>query len=164
MNAARNNILARIHAAVRVTTTPPVPPIDSPIWPPVGDLEQRFRQEFTALRGEIIDSVAGFDGNPEVGITGCDCLVGRTGSIILSTRSGGGRVPSVLPPIHLVLARRDQIVPDLDAAVRLLRSRYDGHWPSFLTVISGPSRTSDIEKVLVLGAHGPKRLLLHFTA
>jgi L-lactate dehydrogenase complex protein LldG len=44
----------------------------------------------------------------------------------------------------------------------LLRKRYDGHWPSQLSVISGPSRTADIEKILVMGAHGPKRLVLFF--
>jgi L-lactate dehydrogenase complex protein LldG len=100
----------------------------------------------------------------DVGITGCDCLVAQTGSVVVSARSAGGRALSVLPPVHVVLARRDQLVPDLDAAVRLLRNRYDGHWPSFLSVITGPSRTADIEKVLVLGAHGPKRIVLHFTA
>ena len=69
---------------------------------------------------------------------------------------------SVLPPAHLVLARRDQIVPDLASAMTLLRQRYDGHWPSALSVITGPSRTADIEKILVFGAHGPKRLLIYF--
>ena len=69
---------------------------------------------------------------------------------------------SVLPPAHLVIARREQIVPDLAAAMTLLRNRYHGHWPSTLSVITGPSRTADIEKILVFGAHGPKRLVVYF--
>jgi L-lactate dehydrogenase complex protein LldG len=88
--------------------------------------------------------------------------VAQTGSIIVSTRASGGRALSVLPPVHLVIARRDQIVPDLAAAFTLLRQRYDDHWPSALSLVTGPSRTADIEKVLVMGAHGPKRLALYF--
>jgi L-lactate dehydrogenase complex protein LldG len=88
--------------------------------------------------------------------------VAQTGSVIVSTVSAGGRALSVLPPTHLVIARREQIVPDLATAMAFLRERYDKHWPSALSVITGPSRTADIEKILVMGAHGPKRLALYF--
>ncbi|MCG3147652.1 MAG: Lactate utilization protein C [Verrucomicrobiae bacterium] len=159
MNAAREQILARVRAALRVPAPRPAAPTTAPVFPPVTDLEKRFREEFTALRGEIVETL---DGYPDV--TGCDCLVAQTGSIIVSTRSAGGRVASVLPEVHAVRARRDQIVADLPAALALLRRRYDGHWPSALSVITGPSRTADIEKILVMGAHGPKRLLLQFVA
>jgi L-lactate dehydrogenase complex protein LldG len=64
----------------------------------------------------------------------------------------------VLPPHHVALARRDQLLPDLHAAYALLRERYADNWPSFMTLITGPSRTGDIERILVLGAHGPKKL------
>ena len=56
-----------------------------------------------------------------VGITACDALIGQTGSILLTARSAGGRALSVLPPHHLVIARADQLVPDLPAAFELLR-------------------------------------------
>jgi len=69
---------------------------------------------------------------------------------------------SVLPPAHLVVARRDQLVPDLATAFALMRKHYGGHWPSLLCLVSGPSRTGDIEKILVMGAHGPKRLAVYF--
>jgi L-lactate dehydrogenase complex protein LldG len=68
----------------------------------------------------------------------------------------------VLPPVHLVIAQRDQLLPDLATALVFIRRRYDGQWPSTLSIITGPSRTGDIEKVLVLGAHGPKRLAVFF--
>jgi L-lactate dehydrogenase complex protein LldG len=192
MNPARENILRRVRAALAAPAPRPPAPPTAPIWPPPGDLEQKFRAEFAMLKGELIETpealaefLAGFDkiatdgsaivrqalgeSRPEcsaraadLGVTGCDCLIAQTGSVVVSAPSAGGRVLSVLPPVHLVLARRDQLVPDLAAALALLRQRYGARWPSNLTVISGPSRTADIEKVLVMGAHGPKRLAVGF--
>ena len=183
MNPARENILARVRSALRVEGKAPAAPSSAPIFSPVTDLEARFREEFITLKGEIITDLpaflAGFAkiasdvpevaGNADVrqadlGVTGCDCLLARTGSIAVCTRSAGGRALSVLPPVHLVIARRDQLVPDLTAALALWQQRYDRHWPSNLCVITGASRTGDIEKILVMGAHGPKRLVLFFTA
>ena len=92
----------------------------------------------------------------DVAITGCDALIAQTGSILLTTRSGGGRALSVLPPHHLVIATTDQVIADLPAAFQLLQDRYGNDFPSFMTLITGPSRTGDIERILVLGAHGPK--------
>ena len=95
-----------------------------------------------------------------VGITACDALISQTGSILLTSRSAGGRALSVLPPHHLIIARADQLVPDLPAACDLLSARYGENYPSFITFITGPSRTGDIERILVLGAHGPKNLTI----
>ncbi len=94
----------------------------------------------------------------DVGITGCDCLVAQTGSVVVTSRSCGGRALSVLPPHHVVLARRDQMVGGLPEAFELLHSSYGKDYPSMISFITGPSRTGDIERILVLGAHGPKRL------
>jgi len=96
----------------------------------------------------------------DAGITECDALVAQTGSVVLTARSGGGRALSVLPPHHVVIARRSQLLPDLPAAYALLHERYGGAWPSLMTFITGPSRTGDIERILVLGAHGPKKLTI----
>jgi len=96
----------------------------------------------------------------DIGVTEADALVAQTGSIFLSTATGAGRCLSVLPPHHIVVASADQLVPTLGDALRLIRERYDGQPLSYFTLITGPSRTSDIEKVLVLGAHGPRRLSL----
>jgi L-lactate dehydrogenase complex protein LldG len=65
---------------------------------------------------------------------------------------------SILPPHHVVLARRNQMTPDLTAALQRVQGKFKGKFPSFLSFISGPSRTGDIERILVLGAHGPKKL------
>jgi L-lactate dehydrogenase complex protein LldG len=75
-------------------------------------------------------------------------------------RQAGGRALSILPPHHVVLARRDQLLPDLPAAYALVKTKYADNYPSLLCLISGPSRTGDIERILVLGAHGPKKLTI----
>ncbi len=93
----------------------------------------------------------------DVGISGCDCLVAQTGGILVTAASAGGRALSVLPPHHVVLARLDQLVGDLSDAFARVRQP-DGSIPAFLSFITGPSRTGDIERILVLGAHGPKKL------
>lgn len=94
----------------------------------------------------------------EVGITECDAIVAQTGSILITSKSAGGRGLSALVPHHLVLAKTSQIVPDLPAAYEFLHQRYQGKFPSMMSLITGPSRTGDIERIVVLGAHGPKKL------
>ncbi len=96
----------------------------------------------------------------EAGITAADFLVARTGSIILQAQSAGGRRLSVLPPLHIVVAQREQLVNSLEDAFAALSAQNEKFDASYLAVITGPSRTSDIEKTLVLGAHGPKRLAI----
>jgi L-lactate dehydrogenase complex protein LldG len=94
----------------------------------------------------------------DVGISECDLLVAQTGTVVVTSRSAGGRALSCLPPHHVVIARRDQLVPDLPAAFEYLKSAYGSQYPSMISFITGPSRTGDIERILVLGAHGPRQL------
>ena len=94
----------------------------------------------------------------DVAITACDALIAQTGSVLVTSASTGGRALTVLPPHHVVVARVEQMVADLPSAYALVQQRYAQNWPSMISVITGPSRTGDIERILVLGAHGPKRL------
>ncbi len=94
----------------------------------------------------------------DAALTECDALVAQTGSVLLTSRSAGGRTLSALAPHHVVLARRRQLVPDLTAAFAFLTELYGADYPSLVSFVTGPSRTGDIERILVLGAHGPKRL------
>ena len=94
------------------------------------------------------------------GISECDALVAQTGSVLVTSRSAGGRALSVLPPHHVVLARREQLVADLPAAFALVKKKYADNYPSMISFITGPSRTGDIVRILVLGAHGPKKLTI----
>ncbi|MDZ7360559.1 MAG: LUD domain-containing protein [candidate division KSB1 bacterium] len=96
--------------------------------------------------------------NFTAGVTAVDFLVARTGSVVLSTATAGGRRLSVLPPFHVAIATTEQVVVSLDEALQLYYKRDEPNRSSYATIITGPSRTSDIEKILVLGAHGPKRL------
>ena len=96
----------------------------------------------------------------DAGITECDALVAQTGGVVVTSRSTGGRALTVLPPHHVVVARREQLVADLPAAFALLQKQYAPDFPSMISFITGPSRTGDIERILVLGAHGPKKLTI----
>jgi len=96
----------------------------------------------------------------DAGISECDALIAQTGGVLVTNRSAGGRALSVLPPHHVVLARKEQIVADLPAAFALLKQKYAPNFPSMISFITGPSRTGDIERILVLGAHGPKKLTI----
>lgn len=96
----------------------------------------------------------------DAGITECDALIAQTGSVLVTNRSAGGRALSVLPPHHVVLATKEQLAPDVLEAFALVKKKYAANYPSFLSLITGPSRTGDIERILVLGAHGPKKLTI----
>ena len=116
----------------------------------------------SALNLPALETKFGYDVNAlercDVGISACDALIAQTGTILLTTTSGGGRALSVLPPHHVVIATRAQLLPDLSSAYELVAQTYGKTLPSFITLITGPSRTGDIERILVLGAHGPKKL------
>ena len=96
----------------------------------------------------------------DVAITECDALIAQTGSVLVTSHSAGGRALSVLPPHHVVIAKRNQLLPDLSEGFALVKERYGSNYPSFVSFITGPSRTGDIERVLVLGAHGPRKLTI----
>lgn len=94
----------------------------------------------------------------DASITGCEVLVARTGTMVLSSAQPKGRTASVYAPVHICIAYTHQLVPDLSDAFDYLHAKYGSQLPSFITFASGPSRTADIEKTLVTGVHGPKEV------
>jgi L-lactate utilization protein LutC len=92
-------------------------------------------------------------------ITMCEALVALTGSVLVSS-GNGGRAATVIAPVHIVVASLAQLVPDLDAAFARIEERGIARENSYLSLITGSSRTADIEKILVMGAHGPKKLVV----
>ncbi|TDG37399.1 hypothetical protein EZJ43_04585 [Pedobacter changchengzhani] len=96
----------------------------------------------------------------EVGITLCEALIARNGSVLVTNQSAAGRRLSIFPHHHIVIARTGQLVLDLKDGFQLLKNKYGNQIPSMISTITGPSRTADIEKTLVLGAHGPKELFV----
>lgn len=95
----------------------------------------------------------------KVGLTRCEFLIARHGSIMVSSNQLSGRKMNIMPEIHLVVAYTSQLVADIKQAIIQIRAKYSV-LPSMISIISGPSRTADIEKTLILGAHGPKELYL----
>jgi L-lactate dehydrogenase complex protein LldG len=92
----------------------------------------------------------------QFGITAMDCAVADTGTLVQDATAIEQRLASSLPPIHIALVPTGAIVPDLRAAL----SRFDPSRCAYIAAITGPSRTADIERVLTIGVHGPKRLVI----
>lgn len=101
----------------------------------------------------LIDQLRGAD----VGVTGCEYLVAETGTVVLRSSPEAPRALSLLPRAHVVIAREGRLLSTTASCLERLRA--DRSSPSScITLVTGPSRTADIEKVLVKGVHGPKDL------
>jgi len=175
---------------------------DGQVFPPVNNLLETFREEFTSLGGKLFVEEgekalfvrlknyalergwkelvvadeqirekmelynlsfrafeAPLENSVPAGITSCDALVARTGSVMVSSAGGSGRRMNVYMPVHVVLARQSQLVTSIDDGFSAIQKRYSQK-PSQISLISGPSRTADIEKTLVMGAHGPGEIIV----
>jgi len=120
--------------------------------PPLQDILTRFDYPFFETDKDFEQA--------DVGFTLCEALIARNGSILLSNANMAGRRLSIYPPVHIVLAYTSQIVLDLKDGFKLIKNKYANNLPSMISNVTGPSRTADIEKTLVLGAHGPKELFV----
>jgi L-lactate dehydrogenase complex protein LldG len=115
-------------------------------------------KELNALLNNIAISVSDDLPGCDASVTGCEFLVARTGTMVLSSAQESGRTTSVYAPVHICIAYTDQIMPDIKEALQGLKEKYGAAFPSFVSFASGPSRTADIEKTLVTGVHGPKEV------
>jgi L-lactate dehydrogenase complex protein LldG len=93
----------------------------------------------------------------DAAVTGCEALIARTGSILLSSAQLSGRTTSVYAPVHICIAYTSQLVYDIKEGLQQLKEQYPS-LPSLITLATGPSRTADIEKTLVVGVHGPREV------
>ncbi|MBZ4675459.1 MAG: hypothetical protein JG782_78 [Anaerophaga sp.] len=126
-------------------------------WGPIAAVNPALKEK--CLKNNI--AITDFDpetGVFEAGLTGCEALIALTGSVMVSS-IGSGRKMNVFPAVHVVLAHSDQIVESIKDGFEKIEGKYD-HLPSQISLISGPSRTADIEKTLVMGAHGPRELIV----
>ena len=96
----------------------------------------------------------------DASITGCEYLVARTGTIVMSAAEQNGRTVSLYAPVHICIAYANQLLYEVKDALQNIKEKYAGNIPSLITFASGPSRTADIEKTLVTGVHGPKEVYL----
>jgi L-lactate dehydrogenase complex protein LldG len=94
----------------------------------------------------------------EAGITGANFALADTGTVVIESTAQEVRLASTLPERHFILLHPAKILPDHMAAVPLLRQLHRRRSPDFIAFITGPSRTADIERVLTIGAHGPREL------
>ncbi|PZR29347.1 MAG: lactate utilization protein B/C [Citrobacter freundii] len=127
-------------------------------WQKVFCLEDKLIGGIDLDDRQVKTDLAGCD----VSITGCEYLVARTGSIVMSAAQQSGRTTSVYAPVHICIANSDQLVFDVKDALQQLKDRYGTELPSQITFATGPSRTADIEKTLVVGVHGPKEVYVFF--
>ena len=95
----------------------------------------------------------------QASITSCESLIARTGSVLVSSKKNSRKL-TIFPPVHIVIAHSSQLVMEIKDGLQVIKNRYGKNIPSMVSFISGPSRTSDIEKTLVIGAHGPKELFV----
>lgn len=91
-----------------------------------------------------------------VGISEADLAIADTGTVVQDSTDIAQRLVATLPEVHVVLLAVPSIVHDLGAALRAMPLA----GPSYWAMVTGPSRTADIERVLTIGAHGPRRLLV----
>jgi L-lactate dehydrogenase complex protein LldG len=91
----------------------------------------------------------------DIGVTSVDLAIAETGTLLMRARPGQERVASLLPPMHVAIVERSQIVPDLFDAMNFLHEQGLPNLPSNITLITGPSKTGDIELQLTTGVHGP---------
>lgn len=89
-----------------------------------------------------------------VGLTGADAAFASTGTLVAVTTASQGRLPSLLPPVHLAVLRKERLFPTLEAWMAA-EGRTALATSNSITFITGPSRTGDIEMMIVLGVHGP---------
>lgn len=110
-----------------------------------------------ALDEAQISAAGPDDPAPKVGISGAEAALAATGSLVLASGAGRYRATSLLPPVHIAVITRDQVLPDLEHWVAWQRAN---GLPAFnqasnIAIISGPSRTADIAMESILGMHGP---------
>ena len=103
-------------------------------------------------RQSLRERAAGAD----IGITGVDYAIAETGSCVIVPRAGVSRLVSLLPPVHIAVVEAGQVLPSLDDLFLLRRRDFlQGELGSYMSIISGPSRSADIEYTIVKGVHGP---------
>ncbi len=96
-----------------------------------------------------------------VGITACDYAIANTGSLVIVSGAGRGRAASLMPDVHIVLMKAEQIRNSMGEVLTELNAAYaDQGLPSAIQFISGPSRSSDIENDLSIGVHGPGAVIV----
>jgi L-lactate dehydrogenase complex protein LldG len=116
------------------------------VWPSPGASEAAIR----GFRDRCFEAV--------YGITGVDFALAETGSLILSSTTEGSQLASLAPPVHIALYRRSQVLASLEDVLEQASVAHLDHSGRSVVFITGPSRTADIEQILIRGVHGPRHV------
>ncbi|MFZ0417012.1 MAG: lactate utilization protein [Candidatus Sulfotelmatobacter sp.] len=116
------------------------------------------KQLSSRMPGLTFDVTRGVSADAKVGISQLDWAIANTGTLVQDAAPVDQRLVSTLPLIHIALVRSDRLVPDLPAALTKIRPDQT----NYISFITGPSRTADIERVLTIGVHGPEKLIIVF--
>jgi L-lactate dehydrogenase complex protein LldG len=147
-----DRLLHEIEAETAVANLqPPLDVIDlSGRWPGV------TWQVSGELEGDDRDAQRAFAASADIGLSGVDAALAETGTVVVSSGPGRSRLTTLLPPVHLALAPNSSLTIDIFtwAAAR------GEDLPAAITLISGPSKTADIEQTMAIGVHGPKRFIV----
>lgn len=92
----------------------------------------------------------------DVGLSGADAALAETGTIAVSSGPDRSRLATLLPPVHVALVPAERLTADIFTWTVARQ----GNFPANVTLVSGPSKTADIEQTLAVGVHGPKRLIV----
>ena len=146
---ALEDILRETEAQQAVAdATPPVSEIDLPgrfpdvAWHRVGE------QDGDTWRAHCAAA--------DIGLSGADAALAETGTIVASSGPGRSRLATLLPPVHIALVPATRLTADIFTWT----AARQGQIPANVTLISGPSKTADIEQTLAVGVHGPKRFIV----
>lgn len=164
MNDDRKALLETVRAALRGAPKPPLPPV--PAWLGMAPeaiandisrdaLVAHFCTRAQAIGAEIVHGPPPSDPPSGYVVTDTLAAIAASGSIVLE---GGPRLPSALCEVHLAVVARATIVATL---AEYLHAAAQRPTPTTRVIITGPSKTADIEGVLVTGVHGPRRLVIH---
>lgn len=125
------------------------------LWAPCPFLEAEGRPAFPGLSYEVTREAAA---EARVGISQMDWALADTGTLVQDATAVEQRLVSTLPQVHVAIIGAGRILPDMGAVLGRIRPEKAG----YLSMITGPSRTADIERVLTIGVHGPERLVILF--
>lgn len=143
-----DTVLAELGAQkVVANAEPPLADLDLPgrwpdiQWHRVGKSQGRLRD---------------FCASADVGLSSADAALAETGTIVVSSGPGRSRLATLLPPVHLALVPAARLTTDIFTWT----AARQGHLPANVVLISGPSKTADIEQTMAIGVHGPKRFIV----
>ncbi len=138
---------------LRIEKSPNLPVSESPnLQSLISNLHSQYTWHIT---GHTPGDLRAFCASADVGLTGAEAALAETGSVVVSSGPGKSRLASLLPPVHIAFVATSQLTADIFTWT----AARQGQLPANVVLISGPSKSADIERVLAVGVHGPKRFI-----